>query len=88
MKNLQKNQKTFERHDVEGTPFSIIKEVNTGQCKVAIGTNLMTNTIFTEESAARKYIYKKPWELILNTLSLMCINIVNELFNEKQQNND
>lgn len=88
MENLQKKEKNYERHDVEGTPFTIMKETKTKSCQITIGNNLMVKKTFTTMTAAKKYIEGKPWELIMNTMALMCMNITNDLLTTKTQEND
>lgn len=87
MKNLQKEQKVYERHDLEGTPFAIIKNITTGKCFPAIGNNRMCEKNFKTMQAVENYINEKPWDLMLNTMALMCENII-KLTNKKQQSND
>lgn len=78
------NENTWQRTDISGTPYSIMKS-DKGECKIVVGNNLMTERTFISEKAAKKYIFGKPWELILNTMALMATNIFNNLKNTQEQ---
>lgn len=82
MENLQKKERTYERHDVENTPFSIIKELPEGKCRITIGNNIMSEKEFNSISEAKLYIDEKPWKLLLNSMALMAENVI--LLNNKQ----
>ena len=86
METLQKKEPNFERHDIDNTPFSIIKETNTGKCKITIANYLMYDGEFENEIQAKEYIEAKPWDLILNTTYMLITNIVKDNLNT--QNND
>lgn len=64
----QDNSKYFEVHEVNDTPFTII-ETDKG-CVIVVGNQQVCLTIFEDVAKAKKYINKKPWELILVTTSI------------------
>lgn len=79
-----KEQANFERHDVENTPFSIVKETNTGKCKITCGMQVMSEKEFESENEALAYIKTQPWELIVSIAALMSNNITNYIINQQK----
>ena len=72
--------KEITRKDVEDTVFSIIESNINKECKIAIANNIISRKTFKNEEEARKYINKKPWELIENMIALYVdYAIVNKL---------
>lgn len=88
MENLTKEEKTYERHDVENTPFSIVKELPSGICKITVGKFIMCDRDFINIETAEGYIKQKPWDLIFNCMSLIAENINNIKNNQNSQSND
>lgn len=88
MENLTKEEKTYERHDVENTPFSIVKELPSGICKITIGKFVMSERNFINIETAEGYIKTKPWELIYNCMALIADNITTIKNNQNSQSND
>lgn len=69
-KKNKKMEKTFERHDIDDTPFSVITTVEDSECRITIANNIVSRKIFKTKEEAIKYVKKRPWELILNTTAL------------------
>lgn len=62
------NEPTYERHDVEGTPFSIYTR-DDGKARVSIGMNWVTQELPSIKEA-QQAIEEKDWWLICNTIAL------------------
>ena len=78
----------YERHDVRETIFSVMRNTETGKCKITCGNNLMTETEFASLKDAIKYVKSKPWELITNLCALMVNNLYLTINKQNEQNND
>lgn len=84
---IQKEEKTFERHDVENSPFSLIVNAKDGKCKITCGMQLMSEREFESTMHAIEYINAKPWELIVSTAAIMAHNIY-KINTQNLTNND
>ena len=64
-------EKKFELHAVEGTPFYIVEQE---KFCVVMGRYKVSNEFETMEEA-KKYIKKKPWDLLTKVIGIMIENI-------------
>lgn len=72
----------IKAHEVKDTPFTIVEHTDEKgtTCHIAVGNQFVSNQQFETVEQAKKYIAKKPYELIFAT----CIVIFNKL-NERNQ---
>lgn len=72
----------IKAHEVKDTPFTIVEHTDEQgtTCHIAVGNQFVSNHQFETVEQAKKYIAKKPYELIFAT----CIVIFNKL-NERNQ---
>lgn len=72
----------IKAHEVKDTPFTIVEHTDEKgtKCHIAVGNQFVSNKKFETVEQAKKYIAKKPYELIFAT----CIVIFNKL-NERNQ---
>lgn len=87
MEHLEQKTTQLERHDINNTPFTIMKNVDTKECIITCGPYKISEMTFLNEKAATMYINKKPWELLVNMMGLMAEQ-VNKINNSKTQNHD
>lgn len=72
----------IKAHEVKKTPFTIVEHTDEKgtTCHIAVGNQFVSNEQFETVEQAKKYIAKKPYELIFAT----CIVIFNKL-NERNE---
>lgn len=61
-------EKTTKIVEINETPFSLVieEEGDSKKVKIVSGKYLCSSKIFPNESEAKKYINKKPYELIIS----------------------
>ncbi len=75
----EKSTQLIQKQQVKQTPFTLIK--TNEKVKITAGTNIVSAKEFDTFEQARKYIYSKPYELLITTTAIL----VQEMSN--QQNN-
>lgn len=68
------------REYIEGTPFVLVKDKYHTNWFIAIGNTKVSLEEFETITEAKKYINKKPWELI----GQLVFNIINHIDNFKK----
>lgn len=64
--------RNIEQEVVKTNKYDIFTLVTKGKkVFIAIGNNIVTHETFDRVEQAKKYVDKKPWELILNTVAVM-----------------
>lgn len=66
-------EKTTKISEVEETPFSLLieEDENKKNVKIVSGKYLCSVKTFPNETEAKKFINKKPWELIMNIFIIL-----------------
>lgn len=71
------NVETTQVHTMENCPIAILEKDD--NCQIIIGNNIISEKVFRSVKDAKKYVSKKPWEIIT---ALMCFIV--ESFNNYQ----
>lgn len=72
---------------IENTPFAIIKqeEENGNKYFIVIGNHLVSEEMNSEEECIKK-INEKDWDLLLNTMLAMSLNVYKQESNKEEEN--
>lgn len=65
--NSSDEKTEIEYEPVNGTIFTLIKQEPKGKWEIVVGNKIASGKKFKTKRKARKYINKKPWELIFIT---------------------
>lgn len=72
----QSNGKLIDYHEVENTPFTVVKKED-GKCIIVLGSQQVSSRVFDSKDQAIIYIEQKPWELILIASSVFTNKVIN-----------
>lgn len=84
-------EKTYERHDIENTPFSAMKCVEEEKVMITLGNKIIISKEFNTIEEATNYVKgveELPWELILNASSCFTEFILKAKKEEETQINN
>ena len=76
------NVETTQVHTMENCPIAILEKNETFQ--IIIGNNIVSDKVFRNLEDAKKYVSKKPWE-ILTALMCFIVESFNNYQNEQEQ---
>lgn len=85
-KNTEETNKQpyFERTKLEDTPFTIISEKKEGEEEIHYGVmgDYRVTEPFETKEAVKKYILRKPWELLTTFISIAIEKIIEQRDNK------
>lgn len=90
MEQLQQDkQPTYNRIEVENTPFAIYEETNESgevtKAVICIGNERASEIDFADRDEAIAYINQKDWNLICNTTFIICTKAIEYVKAKKQK---
>lgn len=80
------NNEIREFIPVEETPFNIVKE--DGKCKIIMGNYLVSTKEFKTIEEAKKYINKKPYELLMPAFGILAEKVYEDMMSKMKKDGE